>query len=459
MFLQEANRQGGGATDLILNGDTFELWQSLEQDCIYSDKDLGCTEVDALHRLRRVLGAHTAELKALRAFATSGNNRVVIVPGNHDVALLFGRVAAEVLEAISAPADRVRVASEGFWLSADKLVYAEHGHQIGRDVNRFDNWPSPFLERNGQKHLQRPWGEQFVQQYYNDYEEKYPIIDNISEESLGVRYGLAAEGVSSGVRGFGRFLRFFFLEVSPEQFARALGPERAAGNWDVQAIRTGGERFFVESIPADNPFRIATQKALADGTLGLSLNDLSDDEIRAICDYRAVAFQAQRKSTTSPTVTVMPCPKARLGGTGEGVASNIERVRLSIFEEHLDRTLQALQHAGKTKTDRVFQLFVFSHTHRADAGFSPMKYSKRQWRPRVVNTGAWQRTISARQLDTIIQDRELTPRQILQTFEPEDLPPCYPAIFVRPYKENPESILYYWGKRGGEPWKLAQSCD
>ena len=30
LFLDEVHHMGGGATDLVLNGDTFELWQSLQ---------------------------------------------------------------------------------------------------------------------------------------------------------------------------------------------------------------------------------------------------------------------------------------------------------------------------------------------------------------------------------------------------------------------------------------------
>src|SRR6266404_5138673 len=55
LFLEELNRQGQGNTDLILNGDTFELWQSLQNDCVYSNKDFGCTEPDALNRLNIVV--------------------------------------------------------------------------------------------------------------------------------------------------------------------------------------------------------------------------------------------------------------------------------------------------------------------------------------------------------------------------------------------------------------------
>src|SRR5262245_26332016 len=52
-FLSYVNRVGNGATDLVLNGDTFELWQSAVDDCRYDDPDLGCSEQEAVDRIKR----------------------------------------------------------------------------------------------------------------------------------------------------------------------------------------------------------------------------------------------------------------------------------------------------------------------------------------------------------------------------------------------------------------------
>src|SRR5262245_13438582 len=42
-FLKAIDEAGKGATDLVLNGDTFELWQSSADDCRYREEGLGCT--------------------------------------------------------------------------------------------------------------------------------------------------------------------------------------------------------------------------------------------------------------------------------------------------------------------------------------------------------------------------------------------------------------------------------
>jgi len=239
LFLQEMNRRGNGAAGLILNGDTFELWQSLENDCLYPDKDPSCTETDALRRLKRVLSSHQAELSAIHDFAVAGDNRVVMVPGNHDATILFTKVAKEVLRVIGAPQERVRIATHGFWISPDKLIYAEHGHQIGKDLNRFDAWPKPFkADSTGQLHILRPWGEQFVQRFFNDFEQKYPVIDNFSEDMWGVRYGLAAEGPATSTADIGQFLRFFLTELSWRQIQDTVGPGDEIPDWDMKAIRS-----------------------------------------------------------------------------------------------------------------------------------------------------------------------------------------------------------------------------
>lgn len=238
-FLDEMDRIGKGKADLILNGDTFELWQSLDpNDCTApTNKNVGCTQEGALKRLQRVLQFHQRELDAIAKFAKSGDNRVVIVPGNHDAALLYQGVANTVLKAINAPAERVRVAFEGYWLSPDSLIYAEHGQQIGKEVNKFDGWPQPFVEYQGSKYLQRPWGEQFVQRFYNSFEGKYPIIDNLSEESIGVQYGIQAEGLGAVPQDMGRFVLFYLTQISWGQ----LGSSLAA----PEIIRTGIFQRFV----------------------------------------------------------------------------------------------------------------------------------------------------------------------------------------------------------------------
>ncbi len=233
-FLQHLSESYEDGVTLIVNGDVFELWQSPRLGCGRDERpELGCSEEESLARLRHVLRQHGAELGALGKFANHGENRLVLIPGNHDAALLLESHRSLVLQGIGAAAGRVRIEARGYWISDDGSVYAEHGHQIGRDTNRLQGWPRPFLREAGKLYLERSWGEQFVQQFYNDFEEKYPIIDNFSSETLGIKYGLAAEGIRALPGDLVRFLRFYLLDVSAGRGARhryALVAEDAAGN-------------------------------------------------------------------------------------------------------------------------------------------------------------------------------------------------------------------------------------
>src|ERR1039458_10035150 len=163
--------------------------------------------------------------RSLREFAVSGDNRLIIVPGNHDAVLLFPKVAKTLLARIGAPAERASVLAQGYWLSPDQQIYAEHGHQIGEELNRFDGWPRPFIAVKKTQYIQRPWGEQMVQQFYNDYEKKYPVIDNFTDDSIGLGYGFAAEGKVGSFAGGARFFRMALFQMSLQQFARSLGGE------------------------------------------------------------------------------------------------------------------------------------------------------------------------------------------------------------------------------------------
>jgi hypothetical protein len=448
LFLEDLNREGQGKTDLILNGDSFELWQSLLNDCDNSDKDLGCTEAQALSRLRTVLAAHRSELDAIRKFAISGNNTVVIVPGNHDAALLFPQVASEVLKAIGAPSNRVTISPAGYWVSSDGLVYAEHGHQIGNDTNEFSKWPRPFIEKQGTLYLERPWGEQFVQSFYNQLELKYPILDNIMDDRVALTFGISAEGYGGLIIDIGRLIRFSLTQMSSTQLVQLLGEDKAP-QWDLAEIRRGGDRFFAESLANDDPLRGAVEESLKQGRLGIRISELSDVEIQSICNLRFALAREDSKAHRSPRLST--CPQKNLGW----LATKAVIARDSIFRKYLEATFAKLRTAGAT---RRFALFVFSHTHVPESSYSPFEQSgDTSWRPIVVNTGAWQRTISDQELQRYMTRSGLKEKDVLKQ-TPDTLFPCYPVVVVAPYASTPQSQLKYWRQLGGS-WSLADGCQ
>jgi len=447
-FLRAVDEAGKGATDLVLNGDTFELWQSLVPDCRTANVRAGCTGEEALGRLERVLQAHAAEVADLGAFARAGTNRIVIVPGDHDAAILFPAVAERLLSAFSAPM-RVTVSARGYWLSGDGAIYAEHGHQIAGDPYRFGAWPEPFIQEGGRAHLERTWAEQLIQGIYNEYESRYPILDNVAMDGVGLKYLAAADPATAGAAIVGPMVRFFLSNPAWQQFRLDLdGGDVEAPEWDVALVRRAGPAFLVESLLADDRLRGPADRALKENQFTFALGDVSDQEIVAICDYRAALRRARRRLerslTQSPHVGPPPAECPRVPTTRGSGFEYYWRSRDARFTAHLDEVRRALARDAPAPSIKVF---VYGHIHLPSAGFVVSRGA--EW-PIVLNSGAWQRTVTPFQLDELMKDRGWTEVELLRQLQPEQLPACYGLVWIDPYADRPQPRFRYW--RGDGKW-------
>jgi len=422
-FLEDLQAIGNGRVDLVLNGDTFELWQSRDVPCIYEDANLGCSEADAARRMKRIVAQHAAELQALLGFSRQGDNRVFIVIGNHDVALVLPAVERELRAALGPDSGRITVIKGGSWRSADGLVVAEHGQQIPADPNAFRGWPTPTVTHGGQLHVVRPWGEQFVQQFYNQYEDKYPVIDNLTSEAEGVRLGLRLERTKGAVRGVGAFLKFILFDESWTQFVSALSGKGKAPRWDIETERAKGHIFLLQSLLPDDPARMAiTNETIAD--LDAYVSDpvqLTDPDIYEICNRRFAAARAGQAIRT--------CEQSGLSGGGGDTLGAVAFTLTHNRERVLRRYVDAL---GAPK------VFVFSHTHKAEV--VPLSDSPTL----VLNTGAWQRLISRRRLDETAKQRHETAEALFSRLTPSELDACYSFVAVPPYVSDPRASLMSW---------------
>lgn len=469
LFLRalDADREVG--TDLILNGDTFELLQANTPGCSYEDAILGCTAPEALARLERVLGAHTREMTAFGAFARAGDNRVVVVPGDHDAALLFPSVGMRAVAAFDAPADRVVLAYEGFWRSVDGLIHVEHGHQIETRADRFEGWPRPFITRSGRQHLARSQGQRTVQALFDAHEARYPIVDNLADDTAGVRYVLAAIGAGDAGAAAPALLRELLFRMSWQQFRMDLDRgDVAPPAWNLAAVRTEGPAFLVASLPDDDRFKPLATRALEAGGLDRLADTLSDDELRALCDQRAAVRRARRRferilSQLDPLgPPLVECPRTQ-ETTGP---------RFEYFWQSRDRLF--LQHFEALEGgDQPIAVFVHGHTHLADYrqgnftrveaglpyvvdGFSPVRDAVT---PIVINGGAWQRTVTPVMLDRVKAERQISDAELLETLHPEQLPPCYSFVQIDAYGDRPgPPTLRYWRQGEDGAWTAAGRC-
>ncbi len=465
-FLKAVDADGKSATDLVLNGDTFELLQSAEQDCVNPDPSLGCTEAEAVKRLERVLAAHASEMAALSAFAGAGSNRVVFVPGDHDAALLFPAVRTRLLAAVKAPAGRVDVSS-GFYLSGDGRVYAEHGHQIGFSGSKFEGWPAPFVQRSGQQYLSRPWGEQVVQTLFNRVESKYPAVDNIVQEGIGAKYAISAEGTTDAGEAAPQWVRFFLSKTPWQQFRNDLdqgNPDRPV--WDVAKIRADGPGFLVASLPGDDLFRPLAEKALADGRLSQALSSLTDFEISTICDYRAAVRRSRRRNegglSQNVRFTTTPlgpeCPR-----TADTRGSGFEYfwgARDDALRQRLAAVRPTLPQAGKS-----IGLFVYAHMHMSDRGANEL-HSVAMGVPLDdqadgligLMVGPWQRTITPAALEQMRGQPPKSDDELLRAIDPDRLNACYSFVKIGYENGVPSPILRAWRQDRSGAWAMAGGC-
>ncbi len=449
-FLAHVRKQYGSAVDLVILGDFLEMWQppaSVPCAGNRASNDLGCTPQEAEQIATAVVTAHARELQALKDFATHGDNRLYLVPGNHDSALLLANVWTVVAAKFGDGIGRVALMPQGVWKSDDRLVFAEHGHQIGEDANRYKNWPTITAERGASTYVIRPWGERFVQALFNEVEREYPIIDNLSPESAGARYRLADRGLARTAGDLARFLAFNLFETSLRQKAQILGdpcegqdPAECTASpqppeWDTAVARGLGSKLFVDALPAGDPFRASI---LEESNQGKALRDelaallrareasgeltLGDDAVRQLCDHAAIQGNAV-------------CVRREMGGLIEGLINTKEEV----LAKHMVKL-------GNARVGAAF--YVYGHTHQLE---EPWELSLGgASRITVANTGAFQRVIGEAGFEKRVRDRNLKPGEALKTLTHDDLPPCYTFVVVTRGEVNSMSTLRWFQPDGAE---------
>jgi UDP-2,3-diacylglucosamine pyrophosphatase LpxH len=417
----------GGAVDLVINGDLFELLQSPDVPCLSASGVVGCSDTEALQRLAIAATAHAGELAAIGKFALAGSNRVSIVPGDHDAALLIPRVWQRALAAFNASPDRVMLAASGRWRSGDGRVHVEHGHQLPLSANRFSKWPTPFLHDRGRTFIERSRGEYALVPFYDRVEARHPIVDNVAEEGVGAKFVAAAD--PTAVQDPGTMLQVLLTKTTWQQFRMDLDEgEVQAPEWDLKKIRADLPAFVSTSLPGDDPFSAEARK-LSAADLGEVGAALSDQQIVAVCDYRAAVRRARRRMERVLTqLAGVGPPIAECPRTADTVGSAFEYYWRS-------RDRQVRDHVGDPKG---LDAIVFGHTHLLDRPYRPFGEDG----PVVVTSGAWQRTIHPNDLKQI--DAPL-----------ESLPACYSFIHIPAASGARSPQPRSWRLNDQQQWSMA----
>lgn len=442
-FLHAIDSQHRSAVDLVLNGDTFEV---------------PLDETAASAALDTVLSVHSATLEALSAFAKAGTNRIVLVPGDADAALRFAKVAERVGRALGGSSDRVRVATAGYWLSGDGKLHAEHGHEIG------------FREQNSAA----------LRELHQRLEAMFPVVHHVAVHGSGAKYALAADNTLASGEAAVQLVREAMFNVSWQQFRMELDDgEVQAPQWDLAQARSQGAALLASSLADDDPLKGLAARLAAGGQLTAAAGELTDQELRALCDYRAAVRRARRRF--EPLVTqfaprgpaVTECP--RTPETRGAIFEYFWRSRDELYGSYVER---ARRRSSGPSTPlgpgpNAPAVFAIGHSHLADRaqsyanmisggllkipmeGFSPVRGALT---PVVINGGAWNRTITPVQLERLHTERGGSWQDFLQSLKPEALPPCYPFVLIPAYDKEPAPAVRYWRPGANGEWAIGPAC-
>jgi len=209
--------------ELIINGDFLEFvqadpWQDPTLKGATSTGVLLCfTEAQSLTKLRNILKSHPNVFRALGSFLAKAANRLVIVPGNHDVDLFWCSVRKELRAKLEESAGMELGSRLRYYLgrvyrpALMPTVWVEHGHQV--DINNCfyvgnnERWseaaPPMLAGADGEMRLLACIGTRFLGEYINRLDQTYPFVDNVKPFSKFVKMFL----VSSALFRFGTPVR------------------------------------------------------------------------------------------------------------------------------------------------------------------------------------------------------------------------------------------------------------
>jgi UDP-2,3-diacylglucosamine pyrophosphatase LpxH len=162
--------------ELILNGDIFDLlkvkWNGQWPTEI--------TPEIATEKLRLCLEGHPRFVLGLRSFLGRPNRRVVYLPGNHDLDMLFEAPQALFCRYVAPGerADRVKFITNSDTYYLPEGIQVRHGHQLER-IHRIQ-YSNPFRKRrDGTQVLDLPYGSLWILEVMNPLKELRSSIDRI----------------------------------------------------------------------------------------------------------------------------------------------------------------------------------------------------------------------------------------------------------------------------------------
>lgn len=349
-LLDERLAVPGGPVSLVIAGDFIDFPQILPELAAGSPADgFGTTEAESVRRVDRAIDCHTAVFAALARFLDRGN-QLLLLPGNHDIDLVFPDVMSRLRSTLGNPSTQdFDLVHEGRLRHG--RVYIEHGNQHSFD-NRFDNWPVPILNApDGTRRLERCWGTLFLDLAYTEAKAIYPFINRVHPSWRCLQI-LLSDPINASVVG-ARLLAFMLSKGKRRAWNWSLGAE--AGDASSASV---AELHELVGFLCPNVERSIRTK-------------LTDDVTRLLPALRS----------DPPGVSMSPRKADGLLGRSDDEGG---------IEDAADRLFAS----------GLVDVAIFGHTHHHV--LKPRRMGTRQCR--VINTGSWTPVVKAPGLFTSLEE-------------------------------------------------------
>lgn len=152
--------------ELIVNGDFFNMLPD-----VVKGPSERITEELAVRQMRRIIEGHATVFDALRIFCSQTKNKLILIIGNHDAALLFPEVQEEIRRRLNKP-----IRFEQTYVIDD--IFVTHGHQY-EFIHSFDMNNYTRRGIDGVLRLKLPWGSLFIIQFLNPMKRQRHYIDKV----------------------------------------------------------------------------------------------------------------------------------------------------------------------------------------------------------------------------------------------------------------------------------------
>lgn len=163
-----------GELELIFNGDIFDLLK-VKVDGRWPTE---ITDEIATEKLRQCLDGHPRFVNAIRELLAKPGRRLVVLPGNHDLDLVFSGPQELFRRYVSPDRTRVRFITSTDTYHLPEGIQIRHGHQLER-IHRVDYSRLFAKRRDGREVLDLPWGSLWILEVMNPAKEARSYVDRI----------------------------------------------------------------------------------------------------------------------------------------------------------------------------------------------------------------------------------------------------------------------------------------